>query len=181
MAKQKLRALYTGVLLCLAAAGLAGCGSGDDENAESAVTGRVTSISEAQIVIEAFEKPEGERPDASSGSGAGFGKNHGDSQNREKPQGTPPADGSKPDGTPPTDGGQGKDRKRGETKTYQIDSSTAVYKMSGEEKTEITLDDVELGSMVSIVTDGDKASSITVQDAQNFGGRRPENQGSPES
>lgn len=120
MAKKKLRALYTGVLLCLAAAGLAGCGSGDDENPESAVTGRVTSISETQIVMEAFEKPEGERPDAASGSGAGFGKNHGDSQNREKPRGTPPAD-------------------------------------------------------------GDKASSITVQDAQNFGGRRPENQGPPES
>lgn len=169
MEKRKARKICMGIILCLAASGVTGCGAGKEETAESAgVNGRVTSISDKQIVIEVFEGKEGaEKPQGTPPS------------DEQKPQGTPPSDEQKPQGTPPTDdgksqAGQGKDgnerehKERGEKKTYQIDSNTSIYKMTGEEKTEITVNDVELGSGVNVVAEGNKAICITVQDTKKF-------------
>jgi hypothetical protein len=102
------------------------------------------------------------------------GKNGGD--DNKKPDGTPPAGA---DGTPSADQadtpnaengadkekGNGENGKKmsGESKTYTISSDTKVYKQDGDEKTEITLDDLNPGSMVSVEADGDEVESITIQ------------------
>lgn len=179
MEKRKARKICMGIILCLAASGVTGCGAGKDENVESAgINGRVTSISDKQIVIEVFEGKEGaEKPQGTPPS------------DEQKPQGTPPSDEQKPQGTPPTEDGKsqtdqrkdGKEREHkesGKKKTYQIDSSTSIYKMSGEEKTEITVNDVELGSGVSVVADGNKAIRIIVQDTKKFDNTREKSENS---
>lgn len=56
-----------------------------------------------------------------------------------------------------------KDDMASETKTYSISTSTKFYTQQGEEKTEISSADVELGAMVTVTVSGDEAESITVQ------------------
>lgn len=178
MTKDRMKAFCTGLFLCFAAAGLTACGSGDEESTDGAVMGRLTSASDTQIVVEVFEEREGNPPDVASGSavsGSGAGLD------RQRPEGRRPSDGNEPSGdkTPPADDQQGKDRERkaGETKTYSIDSDTVIYKMSGDEKQEISIDEVDLGSMLSVVADEGKASSITVQDMPDREGRGQGRQG----
>lgn len=104
-----------------------------------------------------------------------------DMEQGEKPEGAPPTDlekGERPEGTPPADmpeagqgggkdgegdPGNGRGMKAGEKKTFAINDSTKFYKQEGEEKTEITVDEVELGGMVSVAADGDTAVTVTVQ------------------
>lgn len=195
MNRKKARALYTALFLCMAAAGLTACGSDNSTDSEdTAVVGRVTSVSDSELQMEVFDMDSSDRegkgdkfPGASGGaiSGAAVG----DGEKPEgMPDGTPPAgDGEdgKPQGTPPADGedapdakdgdgkqqSDGKDRNdaqgpAGESKTYTISSDTKIYKQDGDEKTEITLDELDPGSMVSVEADGDEAESITVQNNQ---------------
>ena len=107
------------------------------------------SVSDTQIVMEVMDKQDDKKPEAASGGAAGIEGN--------KPQGTPPADAK--------DGG----KKKGESKTYQIDSDTKIYKKSGEESTEISVSEINPGDMVSVETDGEKATSITVSDMSAMG------------
>ena len=130
MEGKKIRAIGTSLILCLAAMNISGCGSKDSESSTNAVMGRVTSVSDTQIVMEVMDKQDDKKPEAASGGAAGIEGN--------KPQGTPPADAK--------DGGKNK----GESKTYQIDSDTKIYKKSGEESTEISVSEIKPGEMVSV-------------------------------
>ena len=149
MEGKKIRAIGTSLILCLAAMNISGCGSKDSESSTNAVMGRVTSISDTKIVMEVMDKQDGKKPEAASGGAAGIEGN--------KPQGTPPAD--------TKNGG----KKKGESKTYQIDSDTKIYKKSGEESMEISVSEINPGDMVSVETDGEKATSITVSDMSAMG------------
>ena len=109
MEGKKIRAIGTSLILCLAAMNISGCGSKDSESSTNAVMGRVTSISDTQIVMEVMDKQDDKKPEAASGGAAGIEGN--------KPQGTPPAgmqqdnDGKKPEGTPPADAKDGGKKK----------------------------------------------------------------------
>jgi len=149
MEGKKIRAICTSLILCLAAMNISGCGSKDSESSANAVMGRVTSVSDTQIVIEVMDKQDDKKPEAASGGAAGIEGN--------KPQGTSPAD--------TKNGG----KKKGESKTYQIDSDTKIYKKSGEESMEISVSEINPGDMVSVETDGEKATSITVSDMSAMG------------
>ena len=68
----KFRKICAGLVLCMSLASLTGC-SNHEENADSLVMGRVTSISGSKIVMEVFDKgkmqkPDGKAPGAVSGS-----------------------------------------------------------------------------------------------------------------
>lgn len=134
-------------LLCVAmiSAGLTGCG---EESSESytQVMGRVAAVSDSEITLAVFEKPEGK--------GVSGGAVHG----QDRPEGTPPAEDKQ------------KDNPSTETKTIAITKSTKVYTQQGEEKTEVSLSDVQLGSMVSVELDGEEAVSITLQTMNGRGG-----------
>lgn len=149
MEGKKIRAIGTSLILCLAAMNISGCGSKDSESSTNAVMGRVTSVSDTQIVMEVMDKQDDKKPEAASGGTAGIEGN--------KPQGTQPADAK--------NGG----KKKGESKTYQIDSDTKIYKKSGEESTEISVSEINPGEMVSVEADGEKATSITVSDMSAMG------------
>lgn len=149
MEGKKIRAIGTSLILCLAAMNISGCGSKDSESSTNAVMGRVTSVSDTQIVMEVMDKQDDKKPEAASGGTAGIEGN--------KPQGTSPADAK--------NGG----KKKGESKTYQIDSDTKIYKKSGEESTEISVSEINPGEMVSVEADGEKATSITVSDMSAMG------------
>ena len=140
MEGKKIRAIGTSLILCLAAMNISGCGSKDSESSTNAVMGRVTSISDTQIVMEVMDKQDDKKPEAASGGAAGI-------------------EGNKPYGG----------KKKGESKTYQIDSDTKIYKKSGEESTEISVSEINPGEMVSVETDGEKATSITVSDMSAMG------------
>lgn len=153
MSDNKMRRICAGLVLCMSLASLTGCGSSDDENAESSVVGRVTAISSSKIVMDVPEqgreqRPEGERPDTVSGSGTQLERKGGG-----KPQGTPP-------------------ERKGESKTFEVSDTAKVYKQSGEEKTEITLDEVDLGAWVSVSTADDVVTSIVIQDKPQLGNRQ---------
>lgn len=181
MADNKMRKIYAGLVLCMSLASLTACGSSDEESTDNSVMGRVTAISDSKMIMEVFEqdqaqRQDGERPNAASGSGAQFDRRDG-----EMPEGTPPTDGQKPKGTPPADGQKPKGTPpagKGESKTFQINGDTQIYKQSGEEKTEITIDEIELGSWVSVTIEDDVAKSIIIQDREQFGkrGNRNENE-----
>ena len=143
MEGKKIRAICASLILCLAAMNISGCGSKDSESSANAVMGRVTSVSDTQIVMEVMDKQDDKKPEAASGRAAGI-------------------EGNKPQGTPADAKNGGK--KKGESKTYQIDSDTKIYKKSGEESTEISVSEINPGDMVSVETDGEKATSITVSD-----------------
>ena len=105
MEGKKIRAIGTSLILCLAAMNISGCSSKDSESSTNAVMGRVTSVSDTQIVMEVMDKQDDKKPEAASGGAAGIEGN--------KPQGTPPAgmqqdnDGKKPEETPPADAKDG--------------------------------------------------------------------------
>ena len=84
MEGKKIRAIGTSLILCLAAMNISGCGLKDSESSANAVMGRVTSVSDTQIVMEVMDKQDDKKPEAASGGAAGIEGN--------KPQGTPPAD-----------------------------------------------------------------------------------------
>ena len=149
MEGKKIRAIGTSLILCLAAMNISGCGSKDSESSANAIMGRVTSVSDTQIVMEVMDKQDDKKPEAASGGAAGI-------------------EGNKPQGTPPEDAKNG-GKNKGESKTYQIDSDTKIYKKSGEESTEISVSEINPGDMVSVETDGEKATSITVSDMSAMG------------
>ena len=72
MEGKKIRAIGTSLILCLAAMNISGCGSKDSESSTNAVMGRVTSISDTQIVMEVMDKQDDKKPEAASGGAAGI-------------------------------------------------------------------------------------------------------------
>ena len=56
MEGKKIRAFGTSLILCLAAMNISGCGLKDSESSANAVMGRVTSVSDTQIVMEVMDK-----------------------------------------------------------------------------------------------------------------------------
>ena len=162
MTDNSIKKFCAGLMLCMSLSSLTGCGSSSDGASENAVMGRLTAVSESQIKMEAFERQnKGEKPQGTPPAVKGDdNQKPGDDQVGEKPEGTPPAmDDKNPQG------------RKGETKTYQISSDTKIYKQQGEEKTEISINEVDLGTMISVETDGDEATSIIVQDMPQFGNR----------
>lgn len=144
--------------LCMALAGTMLAGCGDTEETETEVMGRITSISDGEITLAVFDRPSEDGKVPGGASGGAFegrerpeGVSGGALEGRERP------DGEKPEGTPPA--------KNGETseKIITITSDTKVYQQQGEEKTESSLDVLQLGSMVSVTLSGEEAQSITLQ------------------
>lgn len=183
--RKRAKALYTALLLCMATTGLTACGSDNSSDSASSggmVMGRVTSVSSNEIQMEVMTDQGGKGGPQGSVSGAAVSGSamgeapdgqmkqgerapDGETKQGERPSGAPDGEmkqGERPSGAP--DG----EKKRGESKTYTIDSDTKIYQQNGDEKTEITLDDLNPGSMVSIETDsdGDEAESITIQNSQ---------------
>lgn len=179
--EHKLWAFGVSLLLGLAGAGLTACNSSQQENTASGLMGRLTSVSDTKVVVEVFDRL------SNAASGAAVDGSRGD----KKPEGTPPADfkqgekpeGERPDGTPPADrpdmkqedqkegrrdSENGKKQMKGESRTFALTEDTKIYKQEGEEKTEISAEELELGSMLSVVTDGDTAEIITVQSMENW-------------
>ena len=62
MEGKKIRAIGTSLILCLAAMNISGCGSKDSESSTNAVMGRVTSVSDTQIVMEVMDKQDDKKP-----------------------------------------------------------------------------------------------------------------------
>lgn len=174
MADNKMRKICAGLVLCMSLASLTGCGgSSDEENTDNSVMGRLTAISSSKITMDVMDwdntrHAKEERPDTVSGGGVKIGekdreKRKGTPPNDEKLQEAPPSDGEKPQGTPPA--------KKGETKTFELNSDTKIYKQSGEEKVEITLDEVELGTWLIVSLEENVVTSMVVQDSSQFGRR----------
>lgn len=174
--KKRAKALYTALLLCMATTGLTACGSDNSSDSVSSsgmVIGRVTSVSSNEIQMEVMTNdgkggPQGGVSGAAvSGSAAGEAPD-GEMKQGERPSGAPDGEmkqGEKPSGAPD------REMKQGESKTYTIDSDTKIYQQNGDVKTEISLDDLNPGTMVSIETDsdGDEAESITIQSGKGGG------------
>lgn len=180
MKTEKVKVLCTGLLLCMATIGMTGCGNSSSGSA-SKTNGRLTSISDSQVVIEAFaddmKKMENVSGGAVSGRALSGKAQDGEKPDRnmdadsfddkkEPPQGERPASGGAVDRSQKTDDFQ---MARGESRNYNISSKTKIYKQSGDSKTEITLDDVEIGDNISVVADGEDATEIVVQDGMPFG------------
>ena len=72
MEGKKIRAIGTSLILCLAAMNISGCGSKDSESSTNAVMGRVTSVSDTQIVMEVMDKQDDKKPETASGGAAGI-------------------------------------------------------------------------------------------------------------
>lgn len=157
----KFRKICAGLVLCMSLASLTGC-SNHEENADSLIMGRVTSISGSKIVMEVFDKgkmqkPDGKAPGAVSGSARQPGK-----PDAGKPEGTPSSDAAKPEGTPPSD----IKKLKGDTKTFELNDETKVYKQSGNEKVEIAIADVDPGSIVFVSTEDNVVTSVVIQEKQ---------------
>lgn len=160
--KSKVWAFSVSLLLGLASASLTACGSGQQGDAADGVMGRLTSISDTKVIVEVFDQ-KGEHPPKAASGGAAEG------EMKRRPEGTPPADIQRGEKGNP---GDGKESKTRESKTFVIGENTKFYKQEGEEETEITADELELGSMLSIIADGEVAESIHV--LQMDGGQRGE-------
>jgi hypothetical protein len=112
------------------------------------------------------QRPDGDMTDGASG-GAIDGKDGGEKPDGDMPDGASGGaiggkDGEKPDGA-----------SSGETKVYTITNKTKIYKQDGDEKTEITVDEIELGGSVTVTANGDTATEITVQEfSMNKGGKQ---------
>lgn len=172
MKTENVKAFCTGLLLCMATIGMTGCGNSSSGSA-STTNGRLTSISDSQVVIEAFADDMKKMENVSGGAvsgGAMSGKPQ-DGERPELPQGEQPASGGAVDGQQKPDDSQ---MPQGESKNYNISSKTKVYKQSGDSKTEISLDDVEIGDNISVVADGEDATEIVVQDGMPSGGAKPD-------
>lgn len=169
MTKRKIRTICTALCLCMLGLGLSGCGQTEEEKEETSVMGRVTAISDSEITLAVFEKPEGGQnegagPDGISGGAVGERPEPASGeavQGDEKPTGTPPA------GKSDHGAGEGKedkfDQDSSETRKFTISSNTKVYTQQGEEESETEISDITPGTMVTIVPDGDEAAKITIQ------------------
>lgn len=193
--EHKLWAFGVSLLLGLAGASLTACNNSQQENTASGLMGRLTSVSDTKVVVEVFDRPSnaasGAAVDGSRGDKKPEGTPPADFKQGEKPDGTPPADfkqgekpeGERPDGTPPADrpdmkqddqkegrpdSENGRKQMKGESRTFGLTEDTKIYKQEGEEQTEISADELELGSMLSVVADGDTAETITVQSGENW-------------
>lgn len=167
MTKKRMKIIAAALCFCVLAGSLTGCGGKEADGTE--VMGRITAVSDSEITLAIFERPEGEetrgeKPDGVSGGAIGERPNPASGeaiQGGERPKGTPPA------GKPEGETGEGKEEKFGnnssETRKITISSDTKVYKQQGEEETEAAVSDLELGSMVTVVMDGDEADRITIQ------------------
>ncbi len=147
--------------------GMSGCGKSASDDTGTEVMGRVTSVSDSEITLAVFEKPDGDRPEGGKTDGKRPGSVSGGAfrQGEEPPEGTPPA-------------GQKGEQPSEQTQKIRIDSGTKVYRQQGEEKTETTISDVQPGSMVTVVVDGEEAVSITIQSMEGRGsGRGKQNKG----
>lgn len=169
MTEQKRKIMCIGLCLAMAGTVLTGCGS--DETAGTEVRGRVTSISETEITLEITNQPGGERhgegrPDGVSGSAV---------EGKEKPEGTPPADKSEEKAPQNASGSAvGRENRETESKTYSVSKNTKFYTQQGEDKTEVSLSDLQLDSMVTAVVSGDEAESITIQTRDQRQGEKTE-------
>ena len=159
--KSKVWAVGVSLLLGLAGASLTACNSSQQDDTASGLTGRLTSVSDTKVVVEVFDRP------SNAASGAAVeGSRGGKKPEGERPDGTPPADrpdmkeGDQKEGRP--DSENGRKQKSGESKTFVLTEDTKIYKQEGEEETEISAGELELGSMLSVVADGDTAKSIHV-------------------
>lgn len=184
--KSKIRAFGVSLLFGLASISLTACNNSGQENTSSGMMGRLTSVSDTKVVVEVFDRPS----NAVSGGAADGGRALDENTDGKKPEGTPPADfkpgekpeGAPPDGTPPAgqpegkqegekEGGgnpqNGKKPGKGQNKTFTITDDTKIYKQDGEEKTEISAGELELGSMISVVAEGDTAEVVTVLSGMN--------------
>lgn len=147
--------------------GMSGCGKSGSDDTGTEVTGRVTSVSDSEITLAVFEKPDGDKPEG----GKTDGKRPESVSGGAFRQGEEP-----PEGKPPT--GQKGEQPPEQTQKIRIDSGTKVYRQQGEEKTEATISDVEPGSMVTVVVDGEEAVFITIQSMEGRGsGRGRQNKG----
>lgn len=174
MKDRKRKVMCIGFCFALAGAMLTACGS--DETAGAEVRGRITSISEQEITLEITNHPEGEKPE---GENRGGKKPDGVSgsavEGKEKPEGTPPADKTGEKASHNVSGSAiGRENRETESKTYSVSKNTKIYTQQGEEKTEVSLSDLELGSMVSVTVSGDEAESITVQTRNQRQGEKTE-------
>ncbi len=184
----------TVVCFSMVVMGMSACGKSGSDDTGTEVMGRVTAVSDSDLTLAVFQMPEGEKPEGGmpDGKKTEDGKPDGDRPDGEKPNGEKP-DGNRPEsvsggafrqgeeppeGTPPA-GQQGEerpDRDAGpsaeQTQKILISSDTKVYRQQGEEKTEATISDVEPGSMVTVVVDGEEAVSITIQTMNGRGGGR---------
>lgn len=161
--KSKVWAFGVSLLLGLASASLTACNNNQQENAASGMMGRLTSVSDTKVIVEVFDRPS----NAVSGQAADGSRASDGNMGRQKPEGTPPAD--RPERKQETrDNSQNeKEPRKGESKTFVLSEDTKIYKQEGEEKTEISAEELELGSMLSIVAEGDTAEVITVQSGGN--------------
>lgn len=189
--KSRVWAFGISLLLGLAGASLTACNNSQQENTASGLMGRLTSVSDTKVVVEVFERPSnaasGAAVDGSRGGKRPEGTppadfKQGEIPEGERPDGTPPADfkqGEKPEGDRPDmkqddqkegrpDSENGRKQMKGESKTFVLTEDTKIYKQEGEEQTEISADELELGSMLSVVADGDTAETITVQSRENW-------------
>lgn len=133
--------------------GMSGCGKSGSDDTGTEVMGRVTSVSDSEITLAVFEKPDGDRPEG----GKTDGKRPGSVSGGAFRQGEEPPE---------------------QTQKIRIGSGTKVYRQQGEEKTEATISDVQPGSMVTVVVDGEEAVSITIQSMEGRGsGRGKQNKG----
>ena len=174
-------AKYTALVFCLTAtlSTVTGCGSGSDSDSNGGTMGRVTSISENSITIEAFAKGDapGGMPPAASGSAADMGdrpEKPADFDPDKKPEGAPdnmPADfdpNNLPDGATPPDKPDGNGdfqppEGKGEEKTFTLTADTSYQKDENGSKSDISSMDINPGDFVRITEDGGTATEVTVQ------------------
>lgn len=196
MKNRWMKGLCAGLCACMMTAGLAGCGQSSSESSTQ-VMGRVTAVSDSEITLAVFEQPEGkgvsggavhgqDKPKGTPPAGMPEGGEPGEKApdgvsggafgGKDRPEGTPPADnpGEKTDSTS-GDGDKKMRNESTETKKIAISKDTKVYTQQGEDKTEASLSDVQLGAMVSVELDGDEAISITLQTMNGRGGMRQKN------
>ncbi|MCH5252202.1 MAG: hypothetical protein J1F22_04450 [Lachnospiraceae bacterium] len=134
-------------------------------------------MSDTQIIVDVFDRPEGQRENVSGSAIDGTGRGVPDGERMPDDVGVPDGKQASDDNNPGNvspggiegrrrpesasgDAVRGQDRKS-ESKTISLDGDTKIYKQQGEEKTEITVAELELDSMVEIEIDGDMAVSVT--------------------
>ena len=145
--KRKMRILAV-LVLCVAFV-LNACGKESSETSGAEIMGRISAISNSEITLEVFQQSDSsdskpERPDEASG---------------EKP---PVSGGAFRKGEKPPVSGGAVQRGERESKTYLLTEDTKFYEKNGEDTSEISLEEVELGSAASVVLDSDGKTAISV-------------------
>lgn len=161
----------TVVCFSMVVMGMSACGKSGSDDTGTEVMGRVTAVSDSDLTLAVFQTPEGEKPEG--------GMPDGEKPNGGKPDGNRPesvSGGAFRQGEEPPD--RDAEPPAEQTQKIRISSDTKVYRQQGEEKTETTIPDVEPGSMVTVVVNGEEAVSITIQTMNGRGGGRgKQNQG----